>query len=326
MSSINYIEIIKRAWNITWHNRYLWWFGLFIALGSPGMSHSFDLGENKETDSASVQKIIDFMSAHLQWIIVGIVALLIVAIILTVLGIIARAGLIKSLHSIDQNKLAGFRSGMREGKKYFWKLLLLGLSLFFLISASILILAIPVIFLIVNKSYALGIFLGFLAFMIFVPVMILFAFLRIYGYFYIVLGELSAWNAVEKAYELFQNNLLPSIIMGLFFIPLGMAIMMAVILCLIPLAIIFIAVGFVLYLILGNPGAIAAAIAGAVCFLVMLFALRSVYETFAQTVWYLFFNEIAKSKAEETVSETVLEEEKEKLPTPEPVKTAEIEE
>jgi hypothetical protein len=325
MPNINYIEILKKAWDITWHNRYLWWFGLLMALASPGMNYGFDTNGNEKLNSAADQKFSEFMSAHLQLIIAGALVFLAIIIILVVLGIIARAGLIKSINFVCKNQPAGFKSGMREGKKYFWKLFLLGLAIFFLVFTSIIILALPVIFLVASKAIALAIFLGILAFFIFIPVIVLVSFLKVYGNIYIVLGELSVWNALEKAYELFSKNIISSIIMGLMFIPLGFFLMMAVIAVLIPLLIIFLAVGFGLYFAAGTAGAVIAACVGIICFLIIVLSLRSVYEVFAQAVWYLFFNEIAKPKVEEKVAEEVLEKKEEVLPAVDPIKTAGVE-
>lgn len=323
MPTINYIQIFKDAWQITWKNRFLWWFGLLIAIANPGgMNYLGSSGDNQEIGSTQVS---EFMSSHIQLIIAGAIILLAVLIVLAVLGIIARAGLIGTIDNLQKNLTVNFKSGMKEGKKYFGKLFLLGLTIFFLVFASIIVLAIPIIFLIMTKAYALGIFLGILAFFILIPVLILAAFLRIFGYLYIVLGKLSAWNALERSYELFRNNLLANIIMWLLFVPIGFALMLAIIAILILLAIVFIAIGFGLYFAVGTPGAIIAACIGVICFLAIILVLRSVYETFAQAAWYLFFLEIAKPKVEEKVEEVVLEKKEEVLPVPDPVKTVEIE-
>lgn len=326
MSTINYIQILKDAWQITWKNRFLWWFGLLIALASPGsMNLNLGSGGNEKIDDAKIQKISDFMVQNMHWIIAVAIALALLAVVLVIIGIIARAGLIKSIDSFCKNKPLGFKMGMREGKRYFGKLFLLGISIFFLALSSIIVLTVPIIFLILTKAYALGIFLGILAFLILIPVFILAVFLKEFGNLYVVLGNLSAWNSLEKAYELFRKNLIASIVMWLLFIPIGFTLMLAIIAILIPLAIIFIAIGFGLYFAAGTAGAIIAAATGAICFLSIVLALRSVYETFAQTVWYLFFLEIAKPKVEEKIEELVLEKKEEVLPMPDPVKTVEIE-
>jgi hypothetical protein len=324
--NINYIEILKKAWQTTWKNRFLWWFGLIIALSSPGgLNFNFNTGKNEKIDETTVQKAADFIVQNMHWIIIGAIALVAFVIVLVIAGTFARSGLIKSIDSIFKNKPAGFKAGMKEGKKYFWKLIMLGFSIFFMTFASIVILAIPVIFLLASGVYIAGALLGIFALFILIFIIILASFLKIFGNFYIVLGELTIWNAMEKAYALLQKNFLTSIIMGLLFMPLGLAFMMLVIVVLIALAIIFIPIGLVLYFTAGTSGAVIAACIGAIFFLVIFLALRSVYETFAQSAWYLFFLEIAKPKVEEKVEEEILEKKEEVLPVPDPVKTIEAE-
>lgn len=326
MPTINYIQILKDAWQITWKNRFLWLFGLLIAIASPGgLNSNFNTGGSEKIDDASVQKASDFIAQNLHWIIAGIIALIVLVIILVIIGIIARAGLLKSIDAVLKNKPIGFKAGMKEGKKYLGKLFVLGLTIFFLVFASVIVLALPVVLLLINKAIVTGVFLGILAFIILVPVIALCSFLKAYGNIYVVLGELSAWNALEKAYELFRKNMLASIIMWLLFIPIGFALMLAIIMILVPLALLFLATGFGLYFAAGTPGAIITACVGVICFLAIILSVRSVYETFIQSAWYLFFLEIARPKAEENLTEEILEKKEESLPVPDPVKTAEVE-
>jgi hypothetical protein len=325
MPTINYIQILKDAWQLTWKNKFLWWFGLLIAIANPGGLNFNTGGGNKKIDDTTIQKASDFMAQNMHWIIAGAIALIILIIILMIVSIIARAGLIKSINSISKNKPTGFRTGIKEGKKYLGRLFRLGLTIFFLIFASVIVLAVPVVFVFINKAIITGVFLSILAFIILIPVIVLCSFLKAYGDIYVVLGELSAWNALEKAYELFRKNILASIIMWLLFIPIGFALMLAIIMIIVPLAIIFLAAGFGLHFLAGTTGAIITACVGVICFLAIVLSIRSIYETFIQSAWYLFFLEIATPKVEEKVEEAALEKKEESLPAPDPVKTVEVE-
>jgi len=301
---------------------------LIIALSSPGINYNLGSGHNEGPASPSsvlFHSYSEFINSHMQMIIAGAIIFSIIIIILVIFGIIARAGLLKSIDAVLKNKPVGFKAGMREGKKYLGRLFVLGLTISFLILASVIVLATPVAFVLINKAFVTGIFLGILAFIILIPVMILCSFLKVYGNIYVVLGELSAWNALEKAYELFRKNILASIIMWLLFIPIGFALMLAIIMIIIPLSLLFLAAGFGLHSVAGTHGAIITACVGAICFLAIVLSVRSIYETFIQSAWYLFFLEIAKPKVEEMVSEEALEKKEETLPVPDPVKTIGVE-
>jgi hypothetical protein len=324
--NINYIEILKNAWQIAWKNRFLWWFGLIIAISSPGgLNFNFSTGGNKKIDDAAVQKAVDFIAQNMHWIVIGVITLVALFIVLAIAGAFARAGLLKSIDAILKNKPAGFKAGMKEGKKYTWKLIMMGFLIFFMALASVAILIIPVIFLLASGAYIAGALLGIFAFLILIFIIILVSFLKLFGNLYIVLGELTVWNALEKAYALLQKNFASSIIMALIFIPLGLAFMMLTIAVLIALAIIFIPLGLLFYIITGIHGAVASACIGLAIFLAIFLALRSIYETFSQTAWFLFFLEIAKPKVEEKIEEKVLEKKEEALPAPDPVKTIGVE-
>ncbi|MFA6047447.1 MAG: hypothetical protein WCV59_01595 [Parcubacteria group bacterium] len=316
LQDIAYIDIFKKAFDITWKNRALWWFGLLLALGGGmgNMNYAFD-----EKNKNSSERATQFISDHLGLVITGAIILTVIFLMFVVLSIIARGGIIESIEKVLKNKPFEFRSGMREGKKYFWKIFLLGIILCLLMIASIVILATPVIFLFIAKSYILGVMLAIFAVLIFIPIVILVTYIKTYGEIYIVSGKLSSWNAIETSYELFRKNLATSLIMGILFIPVGIILMIAMMILIAPLAVLAVAFAF-----LGKIGIAVTVIIGlAICIIILL--IQSVFQVFHQTAWLLFFHEIATPIVEEKIEEPIEEVEKEILPTVDPVKTAEIE-
>lgn len=278
------------------------------------MNYAFD-----EKNKNSSERATQFISDHLGLVITGAIILTVIFLMFVVLSIIARGGIIESIEKVLKNKPFEFRSGMREGKKYFWKIFLLGIILCLLMIASIVILATPVIFLFIAKSYILGVMLAIFAVLIFIPIVILVTYIKTYGEIYIVSGKLSSWNAIETSYELFRKNLATSLIMGILFIPVGIILMIAMMILIAPLAVLAVAFAF-----LGKIGIAVTVIIGlAICIIILL--IQSVFQVFHQTAWLLFFHEIATPIVEEKIEEPIEEVEKEILPTVDPVKTAEIE-
>ncbi|MDQ1283785.1 MAG: hypothetical protein QG620_133 [Patescibacteria group bacterium] len=327
MRKVNYIGAVKDAWNITWRNRYLWWLGFLASLcGFGGMNYISNNGqlENNEFE----KQALDFISQSYQWFLWLGIFLVLIFILLLVASTIGRAGLIASINSEIKGEKKTFKEGWREGKKYFWKFLLLGFFLILSILAIIIILATPIAVLFASHAYFTGAFLSMFAVLIIIPIIFLLVFLKIYGQIYIAVGKLSVRAAVENACRLFQKNLWESVVMSLFFIPLGIVWFFSVITLLIPFLIVFGASAFVIYLLAGKIGAIAIASIGFILFLAGVLFLRSVYETFAQSIWIFFFREIASPKEEEKVTEPETEKETSPLaaPTPAaPIKTAGIE-
>jgi len=304
MPSINYLEIIKKAWAITWKNRYLWWFGFFVALGGGGgINYFFNSGEEKELDLAQNEKILEFISQNIRWIIAFAIVAILLLIIFSVLGIIGKGALISSIEKNSQGQVANFKSGWIDGKKNFWKIFIIDFSLGLFIFLTLLILIAPVAILFLNKNYIIGGILAFLAILIFIPIAILSSYLRTYGYLYCVLGKLNFWPAIENAYNLFVKNIWASILLSLIFIPLGI-ILILVVLAILPLLLfVFIILGAIGYFALGKITAIVIGIIGVAIFFLYAIFVKSIYEVFSQAIWILFFHEIATPKIPEAVIE-----------------------
>lgn len=323
MSKINYLDIIKKAAAITWKNKHLWWFGFFIALTSAGSSLNYSPGSGKDFTGGRIteEKVISFVSDHTALVISAGVIIAVLFFLFLVLGIIGRGALIKAIEKILKNELVDFKSGMREGKKYFWKILGIGfLSAMFIFLAAVILIA-PIVFLFLNKAYVSAVLLILLAIAILIPFIILSVFIRVYGYIYVVLGDLKIWASIENAYALLRKNLGVSVIMGLIFILLGIILGLSLIMLLVPIVAALFVLGSFFYLILKGVGVAIAIGLGAIIVIAITLFVRSVYETFAQAVWILFFHEIARPKVEETVAEEA--EEIKAAPAPDPVKTSE---
>ncbi|MDD5490145.1 MAG: hypothetical protein PHP25_05745, partial [Candidatus Moranbacteria bacterium] len=146
---IPYIEILKEAGRIVWQNRFLLWFGVLLALGSPG---SFNIGNNEDWNGKG-DAAKNFMETHWQLVIVIGLLLFAIGIALFLVSLVGKAGLVRSVNLITQNKKTNFREGWRTGKKYLWNLFKLFLLFFFATIVIVLVLAIPVIFLAVKGSW-----------------------------------------------------------------------------------------------------------------------------------------------------------------------------
>lgn len=305
MPKINYFEILKHAWQITWRNKYLWWFGLILAIGSGGFNFNFPLNANdkKIDDGKFIQAASAFLDRYWQWIIAGFILLFILIIVLAVLKIISRAGLIKSVSEIIFGKAATFKKGLSEGKKYFWKLFSLGLIVFFFIFGIMLALFTPVVFLIYLKSYIWAAFLGIFAVLLIIVLGIIVSFIKEYARLYLVLSNLNIRNSLENGYLLFRKNILPSIIFSLLLVAIGMIIGLAILFSVIIIAAMFFMLGLAFYLLLKWIGVVMVAIPGILVIIAVGLAVQSIFAVFRQTAWILFFQEIAAVKSEETAKE-----------------------
>ena len=320
MSKIKYRDIIHKAAKITWENKKLWWFGFFASLMSVGSSSSGN-GENFPGGKITEEKVADFITNHVTFVIGAGMFLFILFILFLVLRVIGRGALIKSIEKVIKKEAVSFKPGMKEGKKYFWRVLGIGFMSAAFIIFAVIILAAPIVVLFLNKAYVFGVLLTLLAIAILIPLLMLACFIRVYGYLYAVLGDLRIWTSIENAYVLFCKNLGASIIMGMIFVLFSIILGLSIIILLAPVLAALIALGAFLFLALKSIGVAIAIGIGAIIVLAITCFIRSVYETFAQTVWILFFYEIAKPQIEEAVIEEISE--IKTTSTSDPVKTSE---
>jgi hypothetical protein len=326
MPEINYLQILKDAWKITWKHKFLWWLGLLSGSAGFGMNFPTNFGSNQNQGKPEdIEKIKNFIISHQELLIFSVIILFVVVILFLIIGFISRGGLIKSIHQISKGEVIGFKKGFREGKFYFWRILGIGLFNFFSIFLSAVVIATPIIILFANNAYFSAILLMLLGILVFLFIAIVISFMRIFGNIYAVIGNLNLRSSLEKAYELFKNNLAASIIMSLFFIPISLMLCLGFVIILIPLFIIFFLTGLALYFAMAQTGIVIAIVLGVIFLLIILMAAGSVYQTFNQTVWILFFYEIAKPKVTEEVLEEIKEEQKESIGEPNPIKTSEVE-
>lgn len=323
MQNIDYTGLIKKAWEITWKNRFLWWFGLFLALagGSGSLNNLKRISDKEKPSNIQQQAVLNFIEAHLSWIIAAAILIVMIYLGFVIASIIARAGLIGSLEKILLDKPAGFKPGMVEGKKYFWRIVGMKILLSLFVLFSIIVLAAPVMFLFYYQDYIGAIILGIIAFLILIGLSILSAFLNNFGQLYIVLGNLSIMAAVENSYALLRKNLSNSLILLLFFIPLGIVVFCAYIAAAMIIGIPFAIIGLVLYLILKDVGMIIGAAIGIAVIILALLLIQSIFEVFSQAIWLLYFYEIAKKKKEEPATEDgiIAEQKNHQLPDTDPV-------
>ncbi|MFA6193801.1 MAG: hypothetical protein WC726_03000 [Parcubacteria group bacterium] len=313
---VPYIEILKQAGRIVWQHRFLLWFGLLLALGSPG---SFNINtKNNNEFGAPGEAAKNFFENHWQIALAAAVVLFAIGIALFLISLVAKAGLVRSVNLVSQNKKTNFKEGWRSGKKYLGKLFKITVLFFLAAFIIVVILAVPIIYLVAVKSWFGAVLVGIFAIAILIPIMFIFSLTKIFAEFYIVLSGLRVRNAIEAGYNLLLKNIGHSIVFGL----LLLAVSLAASIVLLPVAgialVILIPTGIAFYYLSKIAFAIFLGCA-ILLFLAAILFVSAIFQTYKQTAWTLFFQEIAKVEKPET--ETVAEADLEKpiVATPEKV-------
>lgn len=316
MKKVQYFEILKRAFLMVWENKFLWFFGLLIFLGSFYVSFNFNSNGTAEQSDRIREIFSNYIQKYPKLFIGLVLTLVVLMIILFVLRVIATAAIIKSANNIavyGQSKISAIFS---EARKYFWQLALLEIIIGFAFAIVVVILIIPIIYLWILKATILAILSAIIATIILLTLIIIAQYLRKYAYFYIVLGNMKIKIALESAYILLIKNIWESLIMGLIGIGVGMVAMMVIFVFILAIAIMCAPFGFIIYLAFAKTGALVILILGIIIGCAAMLTLLSFLTAFMQSAWVLFFQEISLAKKEENnVFEKM--EVAEKIPDPE---------
>ncbi len=136
-------EIIKKAWHITWHYKWLWVLGMFAGItgasgggggggNSSSYGRSFGSGSGTGTGAADVPDFSAFADQLQQWlpfILIALVLLVLVGIAFAVLAIGARGGLVWAVDEIESGRRPRLGEAWNAGFSRFWSIFGLGLLL-----------------------------------------------------------------------------------------------------------------------------------------------------------------------------------------------------
>ena len=299
MKPIPYFEILKRALLITWKNKFLWVFGFFISLGSGMSNASWNPGGDSAKSEMQMTDFINFIKNH-PHIFAGIIfAIIFLAIILLILRIISSAGIIKAASNIAVYGQSTIRGIFSETKKYFWPLIIIEVAVGLAVFTIIFIMFMPIVYLFLLKSYALGAALLISAILISIPLVILACYIRKYAFFYIIIGNIKMKMAFESAYVLFRKNIKESLLMGIIAIAINVAIIIPVFIFLLAFILLCAPFGLAAYLVFAKTGAFIVLIVGVIFGIIIFLIFFSGYATFIQTAWVLFFQQISLEKKDE---------------------------
>ena len=199
-----YYEAVEAGFWRIWKNKTIWFWGLFISIGT-----AFNFNQkNKDSDPVSKEVISDFFSDYWQWLLLGIIVVLILTIIIWLISTVARVGVIEELNKKQNNKkhILGFKKIWQVGKGKFKKIFnldLVMLGAILLVFSVVLIVAIP-LFLFENKIF-FGLIFGvivFISFLFLVGMAILKPFVQIV----LLLGDLSIKDSFLRSWKIIRNN------------------------------------------------------------------------------------------------------------------------
>lgn len=258
------------------------------------------MGDSHE--EKNYEQIVDYASSHQQLVVMIGVLIFLIWLGFLVVGFIGRGSLIKSVQKKLDGQESNFKTGIQDGKKYFWKIVSIGLLTAIFTMAAMFIFIIPIIFLFNSKSLVLGSIVFFTGVIVLIPVLFLISFSQTFGFLYAVMAELSVWDSLEKGYYLVLKNIRVSILMALLLLLINIVFAILFLTAVIFLVIPFLIIGSLLFLIFKMTGVVFVACLAGIIFLILALLTGSILKVFVQTIWVLFFKEIAKTEEKEIIS------------------------
>lgn len=237
-----YREILKRAWNISWKNKALWFFGFFASIISFGaelkiFSKAFSQESGLKTindislfiktgifSKETLQNIPQLLKTETSTMLLLFLYLLVI-LAMTIFFVwlatssqIAIIDAIKKINKEGQQKIS-IKEQLKKSKNKFWPVLGMNALIWLIVNGvTLLISLLLVVILIQDKTY-LTLLYGFL-FIIFIPIILFISFIIKYAIAYIVIDGKKISSALKNGWILFRKNWLISIEMSitLFFI------------------------------------------------------------------------------------------------------------
>jgi len=317
METTDFARIFKDAGSITWKNRFLWWLGLLMFVGSGLSNISYGGNNNKTASSQENMTLLEFIQRHMAVVAAGALLIVIGLLALWAVGIMSRATMIKAVNNLETYRNMKLGALIRLGANYFWKLFFTEIAFGIAIFLFILLLVVPVIALFHFGAWIAGIFVAFWAVAILIPILFMVYVMRQYAILFIVLADFAIFQSVRMSYGLLKKKMSESLVMALWMIFMGIVFGFTVVCSLLVTAIVFVLLGFIMYVLLSKIGIYITASAGILLWLGLVLFAGSLYETFKQTVWVLLFKEISMIKADERIEN--MEKVSQAVPSPEAV-------
>jgi len=312
---MNYGDLIRDAIRITWHNRFLWFFGFFVGLGSGGGGGGGgtgggggDFDEQSSAEIASISPLAAQQGAFDNvFLIIALIGLgLLILLVFFVLYVVSQGGLTESVAAIERGEARRFSSTWRAGARYFWRvlgqvLLFVGIVLGLLLAGGIPIallvggafLTDSTAFQVLAIAVAVALAIALLI-VIFIPL----AIVRQFARRELVVQGASVLGSVGTGYRLFRRNIGRSLLVWLIQLGIMLGAGIALIIALLIVGLVF----FLPTIFLAVSGYTTAAIvAGVVAGLILLpvfIVAVAILGTFNHSYWTLSYLRLAAGRGQ----------------------------
>lgn len=317
--SVDFGDIIMRAWQITWRNRGLWILGILASClsgqgGGSGGGNNFNFSNGSSGSGdlpPGVERMLEQLAPMAMGIAIGFICLmLLISLVSIVLGFIGRGGLIGGARLAEANGRVSFAEGWSAGTRNLGRLFVLWLftGLPFLIIVLLLAGGFVVFVLGAVASggtreletfFAGGLITGVLCLIPLICILSLAGvaanILNHMGTLAAVIENRSGLDALRRGWEVLRNNFVSLVILGAILVVLGWVFGFVVAL---PIIITVLPVIFSVGLAVASEnqtaitGTLAFALLCCAVYTPILWVLQGIFETWAWSAWTLIYGKL----------------------------------
>jgi hypothetical protein len=292
METIRYFDILKRAFLLTWKNKFMWFFGGAVFLGSLFSNANTNIFSRGNIVPARMSVVQSWFSSHEPLVGAIVLVVVILAYVVRVLGAVS---IIVSANNPELYRQMKVGKILSKSVEYFWKIVLLEVVLGLGFFGIILILIFPIGLLFSAGAKLFAGIAALMAFLIALPLVILVYFIGKYGMFYIVLVDSKIRFAIESAYVVFVEKMKKSFLAALIIFVAGIVFWSAAIVSLSPLLIVGALLYAFAYAVFSKTLVVFVGFLLGLLGVFLMVLLGAFFETFCQVFWLIFFKEIAAS-------------------------------
>ena len=297
---MNYGDLLSEAFRLTWRNRYLWFFGFFIAGGGGSFNFPANFGgEEVRNPFGPVAGPLQWISDNLVLFLTVVISVIVLlALVFLVLSIISQGALAESIAALHRGETRGFGSAFRAGTATFWRVLGLKVLFFLIALGLLLVIFLPVVlgalaaFSLTDSTglRVLAVVLGVLfVFVALVVVFLPFAIVNQFGLRELVVSRRRITESIAGGFRLFRRNIGRSLLVWLIQLAVMLGLGIAVLVVLVILGAILLGPAIALFATDHATAGVVAGVVGGVLFLVPVFVISGAVGAFNHAYWTLAY-------------------------------------
>jgi hypothetical protein len=304
---MNYGDLIRDAFRITLHNRFLWFFGFFAGgtgtnfvgnVPSGGGNFNFDDFQRSSSDISGLTAQVGQGLSETVVILGIVLVVLLIALFFIILAIISQGALADSVAAIDRGEGRRFGSAFTSGMGNFWRVLGYYVVFFLIALGLLMVIGIPVALLIggtfaatqsTGVRVSVAVVVGILAVLLLIVVFIPLSIIGQYALRDIVVRRERVLGSVGSGYGLFRHNIGRSLLLWLIQLGISIGIGIAFILLLLIVGLILALPAIALAVAGYTTAAIIAGVIAGLILLPLLLLATGAIGTFSHAYWTLAY-------------------------------------